>query len=101
MKKLKARWGITSNWQVLVIFVVFALTGSTAAKLAGPVVAFIGLDREAAHWLLYWSLRVFIIFPIYQVLLVCFGWIFGQFSFFWAFEKKMLTRMGMGKLLRL
>jgi hypothetical protein len=39
-----------------------------------------------------------LIFPIYQVLLVFFGFIFGQFKFFWNFEKKMLSRMGLGFL---
>ena len=33
---------------------------------------------------------------LYQVLLVSFGFIFGQFSFFWAFEKKMLRSCGLG-----
>ncbi|MDT0644052.1 diacylglyceryl transferase [Zunongwangia sp. F363] len=100
MKKLKERWDISSNWQMLAIFLVFAVTGSTSARLAGPLVELLGLYRESSHWLLYWTLRILIIFPIYQVLLVGFGWLFGQFNFFWAFEKKMLYRMGLGKLLR-
>ncbi|MEL0308655.1 MAG: DUF6787 family protein, partial [Flavobacteriaceae bacterium] len=45
----------------------------------------------------YWPLRIILIFPLYQVLLVLFGWIFGQFKFFWAFEKKMLKRLGILK----
>ena len=43
---------------------------------------------------LFWTLRILIIFPVYQLLLIIFGWLFGQFHFFWAFEKKMLSRMG-------
>ncbi|MDT0676842.1 DUF6787 family protein [Autumnicola musiva] len=101
MKKLKTRWGINSNWQILVILLVFAVTGSTSMKLAGPLVEFIGLYPESSHWFVYWTLRILLIFPIYQVLLISFGWLFGQFRFFWAFEKKMLNRMGMGKLLKL
>jgi hypothetical protein len=30
------------------------------------------------------------------MLLVVFGWVFGQFTFFWGFEKKMLKRLGLG-----
>ncbi|MDT0690558.1 diacylglyceryl transferase [Salegentibacter sp. F188] len=101
MEKLKKHWGIDSNWQILVILVVFAVTGSSSAKLAGPLVEFIGIHKENSHWLIYWSLRLLLIFPIYQVLLVSFGWLFGQFQFFWTFEKKMLSRLGMAKLLRL
>jgi hypothetical protein len=38
-------------------------------------------------------IRLIIIFPIYQILLVLIGSIFGQFRFFWKFEKKILKRM--------
>ncbi|GAA4322737.1 hypothetical protein GCM10023115_50960 [Pontixanthobacter gangjinensis] len=97
MKKLKDRWGIDSNSQLFIILLVFAITGSTAAKLASPLVSLLGITQENSHWSLYWAARIFLIFPIYQVLLVSFGWIFGQFKFFWAFEKKMLSRLGMSK----
>jgi len=49
---------------------------------------------------LYRVLRLVLIFPIYQVLLVLIGFIFGQFSFFWKFEKKMLERLKLGFIAR-
>lgn len=94
MDKLKERWGITSNFQIVIIFVVFAVTGSTATKLASPLTDFIGLTKEATNPWIFWPVRILLIFPIYQILLVFFGWLFGQFKFFWAMEKKMLSRMG-------
>jgi len=100
MEKLKQRWGIDSNFQIFIILVVFAVTGSTAAKLAAPVTEFIGLDQETTNAWLYWTVRILLIFPMYQVLLVVFGWLFGQFKFFWNFEKKMLNRLGLGFLLK-
>jgi hypothetical protein len=33
-------------------------------------------------------------FVFYQILLIVNGTILGQFKFFWAFEKKMLSRFG-------
>jgi len=99
MKKLKKRWGIQSNLQLTVIFIVFAITGSTAAKLAAPITNALGLRLETVSGWIYWPVRILLIFPIYQVLLVVFGWLFGQFQFFWAFEKKMLKRLGLGKLI--
>ena len=99
MKKLKERWGIDSNWQIFVILLVFAITGSSAAKLAGPLTEFIGLSKEVGGFL-YWTIRILIIFPIYQVLLVFFGWLFGEYQFFWNFEKKMLRRMKLGFLIK-
>lgn len=103
MKKLKERWGIESNIQLVVIFVVFSITGSLSAYLAKPVLDFIGLTREAFsdHFFgsfFYYSLRILLIFPIYQVLLVVIGTLFGQHKFFWNFEKKMLSRLGLGFL---
>lgn len=99
MKKLKERWNIKSNLQLVIILIVFALTGSSAAKFAGPLTDVIGVTKEMG-WYIYWPVRILIIFPIYQVLLVFMGWLFGEFEFFWAFEKKMLRRTGLGFLVK-
>lgn len=103
MKKLKERWEIESNLQLILIFVVFAITGSLSAYLAKPALTFIGLSRDvfADHFFggfIYYTLRILCIFPIYQILLVLIGFIFGQYKFFWKFEKKMLSRLGLGFL---
>lgn len=97
MNKLKKRWGIESNLQIILILIVFAITGSTSAKLAGPLCDLLGIHQETSSWFWYWLARIVLIFPIYQVLLVFFGWLFGQFQFFWEFEKKMLGRLGFSK----
>ncbi|PQB04479.1 DUF6787 family protein [Aureitalea marina] len=99
MKKLKARWGIDSNWQLTVIFIVFAITGSTSAKFAAPITEALGMNPEMNGWI-YWPVRILLIFPLYQILLVFFGWLFGEFAFFWNFEKKMLRSLGLGFLLK-
>ncbi len=96
MGNFKERWNIISNWQMLIILVVFAITGSTSAYLAKPILAFIGITKESSSGWLYYPLYIILIFPVYQVLLVTFGFLFGQFSFFWAFEKKMLRSMKLG-----
>jgi hypothetical protein len=95
MKKLKARWGVTSDLQLVVIFIVFAITGSVSAYLSKPFTNYIGLTSENLGWF-YLPIRLIAIFPIYQVLLVLIGLLFGQFEFFWAFEKKMLRSMKLG-----
>ena len=99
MNKLKKRWGIESNLQIVLILIVFAITGSTSAKLAGPLCELLGITEDAFSWPIYWFFRIILIFPIYQVLLVFFGWLFGQFEFFWQFEKKMLGRLGFSRFL--
>ena len=94
MKRFKEKWGITSNFQLVIIIIVFSITGSVAVLVAKPVLDLVGLDKEALSPWVFWPIRIFIIFPIYQVLIVLIGAIFGQFKFFWAFEKKMLVRLG-------
>ena len=47
MKRLKERWGITSNFQIVIIFIVFAITGSTSAYFSGPLTDYIiGVDSD-------------------------------------------------------
>jgi hypothetical protein len=94
MNKLKEKWGITSNYQIIIILLVFSITGSVAVLIAKPVLNLLGLDIEVVSPWLFWPIRIFIIFPIYQILIVIIGTLFGQFKFFWAFEKKMLSRLG-------
>lgn len=105
MQRLKERWGITSNLQLIVILVVFAVTGSSSVYVAKPFLDLIGLEQSNfpdTWWgnSLYWILRILLIFPFYQILLVIYGWLLGQFKFFWAFEKKMLSRLGLGFLFK-
>ena len=99
MKKLKERWNLTSDWQMFVVFLVFAITGSTAAKFAGPITESLGITKDLG-WYIYWPSRILIIFPIYQLLLVFFGWLYGEWQFFWPFEKKMLRYTGLGFVLK-
>ena len=99
MEKLKKRWGITSNFQLAIIFIVFAITGSASAWLSKPLCIWLGIAKtDFGFW--FTPVRLLLIFPIYQVLLVSIGFLFGQFQFFWAFEKKMLKRMGLGFLFK-
>lgn len=95
LEKLKQRWCIENNWGVIAIIIVFTINGSFASWVAKPVTALFGLSPETTEpYALYLVLRILMIFPIYQITLPLVGWCFGQFKFFWAFEKKMLRRFG-------
>ena len=96
MKNFKQRWKIKSSWQLVVIIIVFAITGSSAAYLSKPILNLLGITKESVSVIGYYLLYIVLIFPIYQVLLVSFGYLFGQFNFFWSFEKKMLRGMKLG-----
>ena len=99
IEKLKKRWGINSNWQVIIILIVFTITGSTSVYVVKPVIEFLGITKDLGGFI-YWFLRILIIFPLYQVLLISYGWLFGQFNFFWNFVRKFLSRMGLGFLFK-
>jgi hypothetical protein len=99
MEGLKQRWGLTSNFQLTLVIIVFAITGSASAWLSKPFCLWLGITKEdLGFW--FTPIRLLLIFPIYQVLLVAIGFLFGQFKFFWAFEKKMLKSMGFGFLFK-
>ena len=98
MEKLKERWGIESNWQIIVILIVFAVTGSTASYIGKPILDFFSISSETLGNIAYWTVRIIILFVMYQFMLVFFGWVFGQHKFFWNFEKKMLRRLGLFKV---
>lgn len=100
MEKLKQRWGIKSNWSIVAILLVFSINGSFATWVAKPVTNFFGLDVNSISPFLYYSVRFLLIFPIYQITLPIVGWFFGQFHFFWNFEKKFLSRLGFGFLFK-
>ncbi len=97
-KKLKDSWGLKNNAQLVMVLLVFAITGSLAIKLAYPFLRLIGIRVDNFGWF-YYVLKVLIIFPIYQILLLIVGTILGQFTFFWNFEKKMLLRLKLRKLI--
>ena len=103
MKKLKERWGISSNWQIFVILVVFSITGSSSLYITRPMLDFLGLVKEnfehsVGALIFYYIVRIILILIVYQFLLLIFGWIFGQYAFFWGIVKKMLIRVGFKSL---
>ncbi len=99
-KKLKDRWRVDARWELIAIFMVFAITGSTAGRISSPIMQALGLGGDDISGWLYWPIRIVLIFPLYQIFLIIMGWIFGQFKFFYAFEKKTLSRLGLGLLFK-
>jgi len=99
INKVESRWVVNQRWELIRIFIVFAITGSSSVVVGRPIIQLIGITKENLHPLFYWILFVTVSLIFYQILLVLLGWVFGQFQFFWNFEKKMIRRFGLGKLL--
>ena len=81
MQKIRNLFKVNSNTQLLIVNIVFAVTGTASVYLAGVIIDFFGLN--ALNTILYWSLRILLLVPVYQILLIIIGTLFGQFSYFW------------------
>lgn len=97
-EKLEKKWEVAYRWELISIFLVFASTGSSSVFVSRPLIKLMGINRDNLPTFAYWFLYIVIGFIFYQILLVLIGWIFGQYKFFWNFEKKMLRRIGLKRL---
>jgi len=90
LDKLKDRWKVGSILQVIVILVVFACTGFTVLLIKRPIFNYLFEGGEVPVWasVVYYIL----ILPVYNVFLLFYGFVFGQFQFFWNFEKRFFAR---------
>jgi len=98
-KSLEKKWALLYKWEYIAVFIVFAITGTSSVFVSRPIIKLIGITKENLNPFIYWVFYIIIGFIFYQILLVFIGWLFGQFKFFWNFEKKMLRRIGFKRLL--
>ena len=83
-----------SYLQLILVFLVFAISGSLSVFISKPILHYIGLN-EIESDIIKILIRIIIIFPLYQVILIFIGTIFGQFQYFWDFEKRFWKRFSL------
>lgn len=88
IERLQQKWGVTSVWSVIAILLTFTFSGSTVVWLRKGLFSLLNYDGSTPFWLKTITYLVFI-FPTYQALLLIYGFILGQFRFFWEKEKKL------------
>ena len=88
---LKKRWNIKSNFQLVIILIVFAITGSSTLYVRKGVFYLLGITQDTELWLRI-VFYILIIFPAYNIMFLVIGFLFGQFKFAWEFEKKIFSR---------
>ena len=76
-----------SVYQLCIVFLVFGLSGSLSVFVSKPIIVFFKIDKYLDSNFLELIIRFLIIFPIYQIILLFVGTIFGQFRYFWNFQK--------------
>lgn len=91
LQRLQTKWKLDSLFQVVMVLVVFACTGFTILFIKNPVLDFFGVEKGGfVNTLLY----LLLVLPLYQIFLLLYGFIFGQFRFFWEKEKQIFRRIG-------
>jgi ABC-type multidrug transport system permease subunit len=92
-EKLKAKWKV-SNIQLVLILCTFAVTGSLTAYISKAITSWLGMNEET-WWLWKLLVRLVILVFGYQVIILIVSFFFGQFRFFWNYEKKILRWFGL------
>ena len=94
MALLRRIFKVETNWQFVVVFIVFSITGMGAVFIARPMMGWVGIEYEAMSWYIFWPLRIVFMTICYQIMLVIFGTLAGQREYFWRIEKRLLRRFG-------
>lgn len=92
LDQLKEKWGLESLFQVILILIVFSITGLTVVVIRPLIFSWIGFTEQTPFWLKTIT-YILLIFPMYQILILLYGLVFGQFAFFWDKEKKLLRTL--------
>lgn len=93
LKILRKKWNV-DGWPFFFILCTFGVTGTFTAWISKALSGWFHVDNYTMTW---WLLKLIPLLIGYQIFLLMFGFCFGQFAFFWKFEKKLLTAMGILK----
>jgi hypothetical protein len=94
-ENLKKKWKV-DNRQLILILCTFAVTGTLTAYISRSITSWVGFTDET-FWGWKFILRLSILLFGYQVIILIVSFFFGQFRFFWNYEKKILQWMGVIK----
>ena len=91
--RLKEKWSIENNKDFILIMLVFSIAGMLIGFERRPIFHVLGITTQTPLWIKV-CVYIPLIPPIYQVNLLVFGFLLGQFEFFWEKEKKILKFFG-------
>lgn len=86
--KIKTKWGIKSNLDLVVILFIFSIAGSSVLYVADILLPLLGITEKSSG-MIKLTVRILLIFPIYQILILIYSLLLGQFSFFWEKQKQL------------
>ena len=81
-------FGANSKVHLFKIFIIFGLAGSLSVFLSDPLLQLVSIENFISNKFFYWLIRLILIFPIYQFVLIFLALVFGEFGYF----KKIFTK---------
>ena len=87
--RLGRRWGLESTWRILAVLVAFSLAGMSVVQARKGIWLLFGFTGDTPTWIKV-ATYLALVFPLYQLLLLAWGTLLGQFRFFWAKEKALV-----------
>lgn len=89
LQRMRRKWNVKNEWQVIVILVIFALGGSLCGFLGKKFLGLLDIENGLSKTILY-LLIVTVLWP-FCVLVISIP--FGQFSFFRSYIARMGRRI--------
>ena len=84
-------FGANSKFHLFKIFIIFGLAGSLSVILSDPLLDLVSIEKYISNNFFYWVVRLILIFPIYQFVLIAVALVFGEFSYFKKFFIKFIN----------
>ena len=97
LENVKKKFNARSIRHLVIIFIVFSISGSLTVYLSFPIINFFQIHKYIDNLFLILIIRLLIIFPLYQLILISVGIIFGELDYFINFEKKILKKLFLKK----
>ena len=84
-------FGASSKFHLFKIFIIFGLTVSFSVVLSEPLLQLLSIENFITNKFFYWLIRLILIFPIYQFVLIGVALLFGEFRYFKKFFTKFIN----------
>ena len=93
MKKLIIAFKARSKAHLVLIFLIFGLSGILSISASDIVLDFLGLVQNTTNALIYWPTRLVTLFLVYQLILLLVSACFGEFRHFSKYSLKLIKRL--------
>ena len=88
IEKLERMFKARSKVHLLVIFLIFGISGSASIFVSDIVLDFLNLEQFDVPQFIYWPLRLFLLFVCYQFILLFVSACFGEFKHFSKYSQR-------------